>query len=101
MSTAGKNYLWISLKFITICDQRFSEGQDEVNVSKLSCSTLDNIAVYKQTKQIIKILTLKHGTASPFYKTAKWEFLANECDLAGHKWKYVSLANMFWRHMSI
>ena len=44
------------LKFITICDQRFSEGQDEVNVSKLSCSTLDNIAVYKQTKQIIKIL---------------------------------------------
>lgn len=49
----------------------------------------------------MKILTLKHGTASPFYKTAKCEFLANECDLAGHKWKYVLLANMFWRHMSV
>lgn len=49
----------------------------------------------------MKILTLKHGTVSPFYKTAKCEFLANECDLAGHKWKYVLLANMFWRHMSV
>lgn len=36
-----------------------------------------------------------------FIKAARGEFLANESDLAGHKWKYVSLANMFWRHMSV
>lgn len=28
--------------FITVCDQRFSEGQNEVNVSKLSCSKQKN-----------------------------------------------------------